>query len=104
MDQRSLDDRTEAVRIATIQHKAGRRDLLWVAQLQTAQLAAESNLIRLQPIVPSNGRFRRQGRTAASGRLLPEDLSRCTVRCLSDVRLPAHHGARMHFLRPFRPH
>jgi outer membrane protein TolC len=36
------------VRIATIQYKAGRRDLLWVAQLQSVQLAAESNLIRLR--------------------------------------------------------
>ncbi len=48
LDQKALDDRTEAVRIATIQYKAGRRDLLWVAQLQTAQLATESNLIRLR--------------------------------------------------------
>ena len=48
LDQRSLEDRTEAVRIATIQYKAGRRDLLWVAQLQTAQLASESNVIKLR--------------------------------------------------------
>jgi NodT family efflux transporter outer membrane factor (OMF) lipoprotein len=48
LDQKSLDDRTEAVRIATIQYKAGRRDLLWVAQLQTAQLASESNVIKLR--------------------------------------------------------
>ena len=47
LDQKSLDDRIEAVRIATIQYKAGRRDLLWVAQLQAAQIAAESNLIKL---------------------------------------------------------
>ena len=48
LDQKSLDDRTEAVRIATIQYKAGRRDLLWVAQLQTAQLATELNVIKLR--------------------------------------------------------
>jgi outer membrane protein TolC len=48
LDQKSLEDRTEAVRIATIQYKAGRRDLLWVAQLQTAQLASESNVIKLR--------------------------------------------------------
>jgi outer membrane protein, multidrug efflux system len=48
LDQRSLEDRSEAVRIATIQYKAGRRDLLWVAQLQTAQLASESNVIKLR--------------------------------------------------------
>ena len=48
LDQKALDDRTEAVRIATIQYKTGRRDLLWVAQLQTVQLATESNLIKLR--------------------------------------------------------
>jgi outer membrane protein TolC len=48
LDQKSLQDRTEAVRIATIQYKSGRRDLLWVAQLQTAQLASEANLIKLR--------------------------------------------------------
>jgi NodT family efflux transporter outer membrane factor (OMF) lipoprotein len=47
LDQRALDDRTDAVRIATIQYKAGRRDLLWVAQLQTAQIASASNVIKL---------------------------------------------------------
>ncbi len=48
LDQKALDDRTEAVRIATIQYKAGRRDLLWVAQLQSAALASEADLIKLQ--------------------------------------------------------
>jgi len=48
LDQRALDDRTEAVRIATVQYKAGRRDLLWVAQLQTAALSTEAELIKLQ--------------------------------------------------------
>ena len=48
LDQKSLDDRIEAVRIATIQYKAGRRDLLWVAQLQAAQIAAELNFIKLR--------------------------------------------------------
>jgi len=47
-DQKALDDRTEAVRIATVQYKAGRRDLLWVAQLQTAALSTEADLIKLQ--------------------------------------------------------
>jgi hypothetical protein len=36
------------VRIATVQYKAGRRDLLWVAQLQTAALSTESDLIKVQ--------------------------------------------------------
>ena len=48
LDQKALDDRAEAVRIATIQYKAGRRDLLWVAQLQSAALATEADLIKLQ--------------------------------------------------------
>ena len=48
LDQKALDDRSEAVRIATVQYKAGRRDLLWVAQLQTAQLASEASLIKLR--------------------------------------------------------
>ena len=48
LEQKSLDDRTEAVRIATIQYKTGRRDLLWVAQLQTVQLRTEANLIKLR--------------------------------------------------------
>ena len=48
LDQKSLEDRTEAVRIATIQYKAGRRDLLWVAQLQATQLASELNVIKLR--------------------------------------------------------
>jgi len=47
-DQKALDDRTEAVRIATVQYRAGRRDLLWVAQLQTAALSTEADLIKLQ--------------------------------------------------------
>ena len=48
LDQKSLEDRTEAVRIATLQYKAGRRDLLWVAQLQTVQLATELTVIKLR--------------------------------------------------------
>ena len=42
--------RTEAVRIATVQYKAGRRDLLWVSNLQTAQLANEADLIALRSL------------------------------------------------------
>jgi len=40
--------RTESVRVATIQYKAGRRDLLWVSNLQSAQLANQADLIELQ--------------------------------------------------------
>jgi NodT family efflux transporter outer membrane factor (OMF) lipoprotein len=50
LDQKALDDRMEAVRIATVQYKAGRRDLLWVAQLQTAALSTEADLIKLQSV------------------------------------------------------
>ncbi len=48
LDQSALDDMSEAVRIATIQYKTGRRDLLWVAQLQSVQLAGAAQLIRLR--------------------------------------------------------
>jgi multidrug efflux system outer membrane protein len=54
LDQKALDSRTEAVRIATIQYKAGRRDLLWVAQLQAAQLATQGNLIKLRSAQRAN--------------------------------------------------
>jgi len=47
-DQKALEERVDAVRIATLQYKAGRRDLLWVAQLQTEQLAANAQVIKLK--------------------------------------------------------
>jgi len=48
LDQRAVQARTDAVRIATIQYKAGRRDLLWVSNLQTNQIANQADLIKLQ--------------------------------------------------------
>lgn len=48
LEEQSLKSLTEAVRIATIQYKAGRRDLLWVGQLQSSQLAAQMQLIKLR--------------------------------------------------------
>lgn len=48
LDERALASRTQSVKIATTQFIAGRTDMLWVAQLQTEQLATESNLIRLR--------------------------------------------------------
>lgn len=54
LDQKAAADRGEAVRIATIQYKAGRRDLLWVAQLQTAQLGTEATLIKLRALQRAN--------------------------------------------------
>ena len=47
LEQKALDDRTEAVRIATLQYKAGRRDLLWVAQLQSSTLQTQASVIKL---------------------------------------------------------
>jgi outer membrane protein TolC len=50
LDQIAVQARTDAVRIATAQYKAGRRDLLWVSNLQTSQLANEADLIKLRGI------------------------------------------------------
>jgi len=47
-EERALTDRTAAVQIATTQYKAGRRDLLWVARLQSEQLATEAFVIKLR--------------------------------------------------------
>jgi NodT family efflux transporter outer membrane factor (OMF) lipoprotein len=47
LEQKALDDRNAAVRIATVQYKAGRRDLLWVAQLQTGTLQTQASVIKL---------------------------------------------------------
>lgn len=52
--QRAVSDRIAAVKIATIQYQAGRRDLLWVAQLQTAQLASQAEVIKLRGLQGSN--------------------------------------------------
>lgn len=54
LDERALQSRTEAVRIGTQQYIAGRQDLLWVAQLQTLQLASQDNLIRLRSVQRAN--------------------------------------------------
>ncbi|MCG6877216.1 MAG: TolC family protein, partial [Betaproteobacteria bacterium] len=53
-EQRALADRSAAVQIATVQYKAGRRDLLWVAQLQTAQFITEANFIKLRSTQGAN--------------------------------------------------
>ncbi|AMX02466.1 RND transporter [Microbulbifer thermotolerans] len=46
--QRALADRTRAVEIARVQYRAGRRDLLWVEELQAGQIAAEAKVIQLR--------------------------------------------------------
>lgn len=47
-EQRALADRTAAVEIATVQYRAGRRDMLWVAQLQTAQFITAAEVVKLR--------------------------------------------------------
>jgi NodT family efflux transporter outer membrane factor (OMF) lipoprotein len=47
-EQRALADRNASVRLAIVQYQAGRRDLLWVEQLQTEQLAVEEHVIQLR--------------------------------------------------------
>jgi len=46
--EQAVQERTESVRLATIKYKAGAYDLLPVLQLQTAQLATESEVIKLR--------------------------------------------------------
>jgi NodT family efflux transporter outer membrane factor (OMF) lipoprotein len=50
----ALADRTRAVEIATVQYRAGSRDLLWVAQLQTEQLVAQEAVIKLRNMQGAN--------------------------------------------------
>jgi len=47
-EQLALVDSTRAVQLATVQYQAGKRDLLWVEQLQTQQLAVEEKVIKLR--------------------------------------------------------
>ncbi|EXI74748.1 MAG TPA: efflux transporter outer membrane subunit [Candidatus Accumulibacter phosphatis] len=47
-------NRDDAVRIATVQYLAGRRDLLWVSNLQTGQLATEADLVKLRGLQQVN--------------------------------------------------
>ena len=47
-EAQAAGDRGEAVRIATVQYLAGRRDLLWVSNLQTGQLTSEADLVKLR--------------------------------------------------------
>lgn len=47
-ETKALADRTESVRIANIQYLAGRIDLMWVGELQTAQIQNQQALIGLQ--------------------------------------------------------
>jgi NodT family efflux transporter outer membrane factor (OMF) lipoprotein len=47
-EEEALRDRTEVVRIADTQYRAGKRDLLWVAQLQSAEFLTAASVIKLR--------------------------------------------------------
>jgi len=47
-EQRALADLTAAVQIATVQYQAGKRDLLWVEQLQSQQIVMHESVIKLR--------------------------------------------------------
>jgi outer membrane protein TolC len=47
-EQRALADLTSAVQIATVQYQAGKRDLLWVEQLQSEQILMHESVIKLR--------------------------------------------------------
>jgi NodT family efflux transporter outer membrane factor (OMF) lipoprotein len=53
-ENRAVADRTTAVQIATEQYQAGSRDLLWVAQLQSEQLATQASLIKVESLQAAN--------------------------------------------------
>jgi multidrug efflux system outer membrane protein len=50
----ALADSTKAVRIATVQYRAGRRDLLWVSNIQTQQIANQAEVIRTRSLQRGN--------------------------------------------------
>lgn len=45
-EEAALADSTDAVRIATFQYQAGRRDFLWVSNLQAEQIAIQAGVIK----------------------------------------------------------
>ncbi|MCP5165729.1 MAG: TolC family protein, partial [Pseudomonadales bacterium] len=47
-EESALKNRSAAVDIATKQYRAGKRDLLWVSQLQTDELLVEAQVIKLR--------------------------------------------------------
>jgi NodT family efflux transporter outer membrane factor (OMF) lipoprotein len=57
LDESQTQDRAEAVRIATVQYVAGRRDLLWVSNLQSNELASDADLIKLRALQHVNRIF-----------------------------------------------
>jgi multidrug efflux system outer membrane protein len=50
----ALADNTRAVRIATLQYGAGRRDFLWVSNIQAAQIATQAEVIRTRSLQRTN--------------------------------------------------
>jgi outer membrane protein TolC len=49
-----MEDRVAAVKIATLQYRAGKRDLLWVAQLTSDQFVAQASVIKLHTLLVAN--------------------------------------------------
>ena len=48
LEERSLTNRTRAVEIAKLQYQAGRRDMLWVGNLQAAELQTAASVVQLR--------------------------------------------------------
>ena len=53
-EETALGDAREAVRIAMFQYQAGRRDFLWVSNLQTDEIAIEAGVIRARNLQRTN--------------------------------------------------
>jgi multidrug efflux system outer membrane protein len=53
-EQSALANSKEAVRLAKIQYEAGRRDLLWVANLQADELAIQATVIKTRNLQRTN--------------------------------------------------
>lgn len=48
LEERSLTNRTRAVEIAKLQYQAGRRDMLWVGNLQASELQTAASVVQLR--------------------------------------------------------
>jgi outer membrane protein, multidrug efflux system len=53
-EESAMEDRVAAVKIATLQYRTGKRDLLWVAQLTSDQFAAQASVIKLRSLLAAN--------------------------------------------------
>jgi multidrug efflux system outer membrane protein len=50
----ALADRAQAVRIATLQYRAGLRDLLWVSNIQADEIATRADVVRTRSLQRTN--------------------------------------------------